>query len=53
MTVREGPVDLEAMQRVQNPALPAANMVIPRSTQAGVVILVTRARCSRLTATES
>ena len=43
MTFHEGPVDLEAMQRAQKAAPPAANLVIPRPTQSGV-ILVSRER---------
>jgi hypothetical protein len=43
MTFPEGPVDLQAMQRAQNPAPAAPNLVIPRPTQSGV-ILVSRER---------
>jgi hypothetical protein len=44
MTFHEGPVDLEAIQRAQNAAPPAANLVIRRPTQSGPVILMTRER---------
>jgi hypothetical protein len=44
MTFHEGPVDLDAMQRVEKAAPPSRNLVIPRLTQSGAVILVTRER---------
>jgi hypothetical protein len=44
MTFHEGPVDLEAMERARKAAPPAPNLVIPRPTQWGAVIQVTRER---------
>jgi hypothetical protein len=44
MAFREGPVDLEALQRAQKAAPAAPNLVIPRPTQAGAVLMVTRER---------
>jgi hypothetical protein len=44
MTFHEGPVDFEAMQRTEKAAPPAPNLVIPRPTQWGAVIQVTRER---------
>jgi hypothetical protein len=44
MTFHEGPVDLEAMQRAEKAAPPANNLMIPRPTQAGAVLLVSKER---------
>jgi hypothetical protein len=44
MTFQEGPVDLEAMQRAQKAAPAAPNLVLPRPTQSGSVLLVSRER---------
>jgi hypothetical protein len=44
MIFREGPVDLEAMQSAQKAAPPAPNLIIPRPTQSGAVILMSRER---------
>jgi hypothetical protein len=44
MTLHEGPVDIEAMQRAQKAALAAPNLVIPGPTQSGAVILMSPER---------
>jgi hypothetical protein len=44
MTFHEGPVDLQAMQRAEKAAPPAPNLVIPRLTPSGAVVLMSRER---------